>query len=226
VSIEESLALPVFTVSMDVGATSHRITIENNGGLANDLVVEVLPFLSFWWSEHPENGEPVVMQGDELPLVGYFDEYGHVLPGRMNPGARTELGFDGNADAYRDVAGRLTRELAARDGVTGLDHALEVMVGLRYIDYMGVERADFYIGQVSSAGEVFPPQQFMRVDASTGDEIMRDYYEKFDSRFMLVLDPETSRPDDDLLESLGTRIYTQRFSDVSELATPTATAVS
>lgn len=226
VSIEESLALPVFSVSLDVGeqseagAASHWITIENHGGLANDLVIDVLPFLSFWWSQDDGTGQPVMMQGDELPLVGYFNEYSHTLPSRMNPGARTSLGFDGNAAAFRHIAGRLTGELAAQDAVTELDHALEVMISLSYIDYMGVERVDYYIGQVTSTGEVFPPQQFMRVNATSGEEIQQDYYDKFDGRFMLVLDPESELPDDGLVQTLGARIYSQRFTDIDESATP------
>lgn len=222
VSIEEAQVLPVFTVSMEAGATTHQITIDNSGGLANDLAIDVMPFLSYWWTEDEGTGEPVMMQGDELPLVGYFDEYGHVLPGRMEPGAKTTLGFDNNAEALADVSGRLGAGLAARDGVTELDHALEVMVSLDYIDYMGVERSDYYIGQVSSTGEVFPPHQFLRVDAATGEEMRADYYGKFDRQFMLVLDPESALPDGATVENLSTRIYNQRFTDAEVSATPVA----
>ena len=223
VEIEEALALPVFTVSMVAGANTHRITIDNSGGRANDLVIDVMPFLSYWWTEDDGTGEPVMMQGDELPLVGYFDEYGHVLPSRMAPGAKATLGFDNNAAALADVSGRLGAGLAARDGVTELDHALEVMVTLDYIDYMGAERSDYYIGQISSTGEVFPPHQFLRVDTATGEEMRADYYAKFDRQFMLVLDPETALPDDETVDSLGTRIYNQRFTDAEVSATPVAT---
>lgn len=222
VSIEEAQVLPVFTVSMEAGATTHQITIDNSGGLANDLAIDVMPFLSYWWTEDDGTAEPVMMQGDELPLVGYFDEYGHVLPGRMAPGAKTTLGFDNNAAALADVSERLGAGLAARDGVTELDHALEVMVTLDYIDYMGVERSDYYIGQVSSTGEVFPPHQFLRVDAATGEEMRADYYGKFDRQFMLVLDPESPLPDDATIETLSTRIYNQRFTDAEVSATPVA----
>lgn len=220
VAIEEALALPVFTVSMGVDASTHRITIENSGGRANDLAIDVMPFLSYWWTEDDGTGEPVMMQGDELPLVGYFDEYGHALPSRMAPGATTTLGFDHNAAALADVSGRLGAGLTARDDVTGLDHALEVMVTLDYIDYMGVERSDYYIGQVSSTGDVFPPHQFLRVDTATGEEMRADYYGKFDRQFMLVLDPETAPPDDAMLRDLGARIYAQRFTDGAASATP------
>ena len=201
---------------------SHWITIDNSGGRANDLVIDVMPFLSYWWTEDNGTGEPVMMQGDELPLVGYFDEYGHVLPSRMAPGAKAMLGFSNNAAALADVSERLDAGLAARDGVSELDHALEVIVTLDYIDYMGVERSDYYIGQVSSTGEVFPPHQFLRVDAVTGEELRGDYYEKFDRQFMLVLDPESAPPDDVAVESLGTRMYTQRFTDAEASATPAA----
>jgi hypothetical protein len=222
VAIEESLALPVFTLNVDAGDDSHRLKIHNSGGTAHDLVIDVLPFLSYWWYEPNGDAGDIMMEGDELPLVGYFDEYNYVLPSRMLPGAGITLGFDGNATGLRDVAGRLTDELAAREGVSELDYSLEIVVGLRYIDYMGVERSDTYIGEVDSAGDVFPPHQLMRMETDFGQEVFTDYFEKYGRDFVLVLDPETELPDDHVISALGSRIYDQRFTDVEDAATPVA----
>jgi hypothetical protein len=230
VSIEESLALPVFTVTLGHdgrnggSASNHWLSIDNSGGLANDLVIDVLPFISFWWYEADAEGERTMMQGDELPLVGYFDEYNYALPSRMVPGSALRLGFPGNAAGLSDVVTRLADTVAGYDSVTELDYSLEVAVVLSYVDYSGIQRHDFYIGTIGSDGEVFPPHQMMRLDSTYGESVRGNYFEKYDRRFALTLDRETldERPDDALVEELGDGIYDRRFTETPVPATPRA----
>lgn len=227
VAIEESLALPVFIITMEVDAdsdgvpVSHWISIDNSGGMANDLTIDILPFASFWWENASDEGEPQEIDGDELPILGHFDEYNSVLPSRMIPNEHNRLGYEGNAAMYEDTARRIGGLLNEEHQVTDPQHVLQIVVELNYVDYLGEERNQYYFAEVDSAGEVFPPGQFLRLETGMGAEIEQDYYEKFDDRFLLRLDDGGEPPDDDLIRDVTRRIYTNAYVDDIE-ATPVA----
>jgi hypothetical protein len=231
VAIEESLALPVFTVTMTIDTdgdgepVSGWLAIDNRGGMANDLVIDVIPFSSFWWQGNAAGSERESIEGDEVPVIGMFDEYSSSSPSHMLPGQSNVLGYEGNVAAYRDATGRIADHLMHQPvPLVDLDQSLEIIVGFHYVDYMGTERSDYYYADLNSDGEIYPHGQFLRLGSDLGDEITADYYAKFNDRFALRLDAGSEPPDDELIRQVAQRIHDN--SAVSEDPTATPVAVS